>query len=495
MTSGEETGLAMSLVNEVTCQLCSSLYVDPVRLDCEHNYCRQCIIDYWKKGERRELGEMEEKNNSGFTCPLCCEIFPQFTLKSNKLLATIVDRMRGLGMHHHKVPLEGPRKCPSSKSALVRRGEKEGGRGLCSVHWEPLKMYCEEERIGICVVCAVSKDHRTHRLAPIEEVLTQCQENFQMVVRHFESQKDEIKKLYQKSEEEIQEIKSQSVSLQAHLIQETDHLLHCIQRERERLCSMLQRDTERLLALRQKALAHLSQETDTLTQEVTSLSARFQEEGHDPAALINDVQEVTVRIQAQFGVLDGEVKDWFDLGIYKGPIQYFLWKKLEEVIQPGLCTLTLDPATANPFLSLSNDLTTARYSHTPKEGLSMGEARFEFSPCVLAKHGFSSGRHYWEVEVGDQPDWDVGVASETAERDGWVVLSPENGYWTVGNKGVRRVGVYLDYEAGQLSFYNTEDMSSLFSFLGENFKDTLYPFFYPSADSSAQPLKLLNPRT
>ncbi|KAG9345253.1 hypothetical protein JZ751_009799 [Albula glossodonta] len=450
MTSGEEAGLALSLVNEVTCPLCSSLFVDPVRLDCEHNYCRQCIIDYWKKGEQKQEGEVEGKSNGGYTCPLCQEIFPQFTLKSNKLLATIVERVRSLGMQHHKVPLEGTRKCAPTQGTLVQRAESEGVRGLCSAHREPLKMYCEEERTAICVVCAVSKDHRTHSLAPIEEIFTQCQK--------------------------------QSVSLQAHLVQETEQLLQCIQTERERLCSTLQRDTERLLALRQKALTHLSQETGTLQQEVTSMNARLEKDVHDPAAL--------VKLRA----LDDDVTEWFDLGIYKGPIQYFVWKKLEEVIQPGLSTLTLDPATANPFLSLSDDLTSTRYSHTPREDLPMGEARFEFSPCVLAKCGFSSGQHYWEVEVGDQSDWDVGVADETAERDGWVVLSPENGYWTVGNKGVRKVGVYLDYEAGQLSFYNAEDMSPLFSFLGENFKETLYPFFYPSADSSAQPLKLLNPR-
>ncbi|KAJ8377946.1 hypothetical protein AAFF_G00250090 [Aldrovandia affinis] len=494
MTSGEESGLAMSLINDMTCPLCSSLFVDPVRLDCEHNYCRQCIIDYWKKGEGKEQGEVEEMSNGGYTCPLCREIFPQFTLKSNKLLATIVDRVRSLGMQHHKAPLERTRKFSPSLSALPRQSENEGGRGLCSVHQEPLKMYCEDERTAICVVCAVSKEHRTHSLAPIEEILMQCQETFQTAVRHLESRKEDIVKLHHKRNQEIKEIKKQSVSLQAHLIQETDHLLQFIQRERERLCSMLQKDTQRLLALRQKVLSHLSQETDTLQQEVTLLSARFEKEVHDPAALVNDIQELTVRLKAQLGLLDDDVAEWFDLGVYKGPIQYFVWKKLEKVIQPGLCSLTLDPATANPFLSLSDDLTITHYSHTPREGSPMGETHFEFSPCVLAKCGFSSGQHYWEVEVGDQMDWDVGVANETAERGGWVVLSPEIGYWTVGNKGVRRVGVYLDYEAGQLSFYNTEDMSPLFSFLGENFKETLYPFFYPSADSSAQPLKLLNPR-
>lgn len=124
----------------------------------------------------------------------------------------------------------------------------------------------------------------------------------------------------------------------------------------------------------------------------------------------------------------------------------------------------------------------------------MEETRFEFSPCVLASRGFNAGRHYWEVDVGDRSDWDLGVAAESAERAGWVVLCPENGYWTVGNRSVRKVGMYLDYEAGQLSFYNAAEMTPLFSYLGADFKEAVYPFFYPSADSQAQPLKVLNPR-
>ncbi|KAL4646809.1 zinc-binding protein A33-like [Arapaima gigas] len=486
MTSGKEAGLAMSLVNEVTCPLCSTLYDDPVRLDCEHNYCRKCIVKYWKEGDA-----IDGDDTKGYTCPLCCEIFPQFMLKSNKLLATIVARVQDLGLQNHRSLVPESKKSP--KDGLGQVGETEVGKGLCPIHREPLKMYCVEEKMAICVVCGVSKEHRGHCLAPMEEILTQCEENLQAAVRRFEEQKVKIDEICKKKEEEMEAIKSESLSLHAHIVQEIDCLAQCIQSEREQLCSALQTDTHRLLALKQRASADLLQQRDVLQQQVASLSSRLGQEAQDPSALIQ-VSGLNTALKAEAAAVEEDAVGGFDLGLYKGPIQYAMWKRLGEVIQPGLCSLSFDPSTANPFLSLSEDLTTAHYTHSPREGLSTEESRFEFSPCVLATRGFSSGRHYWEVDVGDKSDWDVGVAGETVEREGWVVLCPENGYWTVGNRDARMVGVYLDYEGGQVSFYNAADMTPLFSYVGVTFKETVYPFFYPSADSKAQPLKILNPR-
>ncbi|XP_069055134.1 E3 ubiquitin-protein ligase TRIM11-like [Lepisosteus oculatus] len=530
MTSLEEAGLAQSLASEVTCPLCSALFSDPVRLDCEHNYCRQCILDYWKEGGGGGGGGEGE---GGYTCLLCREIFPQFTLKSNKLLAKIVERVRGLGLQYRRTapggdaarppppapapaslpgPAEGQGPGERSAGQQGGGGGREGagaggGAGGCPTHSEPLKVYCLEESVAICVVCAVSKEHKTHSLAPLEEVLTQCEDNFLEALRDFEKQKERVETFQLEKEKEIQELKESAAALRAGIVSQVDALLQFLEGEKGALCSRLDSDLDRLLGLRRAAAGRAAQEVAGLLQEVTSLRGRLGQEVRHAPALIKDLQEMTQRLRAPLAVPEA-AGGQLDLGLYGGPLQWAVWRRMRRVLDPAPCPLTLDPATANPFLSLTADLTAARYSHAPREppappgGVPSSPPasppapaeRFEVTPCALARQAFSRGRHYWEVDVGDRPDWDVGVAEAGAERGGWVVLAPDGGFWTVGGRACRRVGVFLDCEGGQLSFYDADRMEPLLTYAGAPFGEPLYPFFYPSADPRAEPLRLLNPR-
>ncbi|XP_065419914.1 LOW QUALITY PROTEIN: zinc finger protein RFP-like [Chrysemys picta bellii] len=157
--------------------------------------------------------------------------------------------------------------------------------------------------------------------------------------------------------------------------------------------------------------------------------------------------------------------------------------------------VTLDPDTANPWLILSEDRKTVRHGDT-RQDLPDNPERFDKYPIVLGAEGFAGGRRYWEVEVGDKTRWTLGVCRESVSRKGWVTYTPENGYWGVSlwdgeykaltfpstplPVSVRptRVGIFLDYEAGEVSFYNVTDRSHLFTFTG-TFSGTLRPYFSP----------------
>lgn len=178
----------------------------------------------------------------------------------------------------------------------------------------------------------------------------------------------------------------------------------------------------------------------------------------------------------------------------------------------GPSPITFDNDTAHRSIHVSVDKTSA---------LEMDDAcvypdnNKRFLQCVniLASQGFQSGRHYWEVEVGSKPKWDVGVAVETIDRVGRIKLSPENGYWTLrlrnGNEcwaGTQpwtrlqlsavpqRLGVFLDCDERRVSFYNADDMSLLYSFANGPV-DKAFPFFSPCINDSRhspQPIKLLH---
>ncbi|XP_048037023.1 butyrophilin subfamily 2 member A1-like isoform X2 [Megalobrama amblycephala] len=146
----------------------------------------------------------------------------------------------------------------------------------------------------------------------------------------------------------------------------------------------------------------------------------------------------------------------------------------------------LDADSAHPRLIVSDDGKQVKYGNRRKED---GKDRFSENLGVLGKDGFSSGSFYFEVQVKDQTEWDVGVAKESVNRKGWMIsLSPLYGYWIVGLRygkyvardpsyvplsltvNPQRVGVFVDYEKRLVSLYDVESMSHIYSFTAADFK-------------------------
>uniref|UniRef100_A0A8C1K7Y6 Zgc:194990 n=1 Tax=Cyprinus carpio TaxID=7962 RepID=A0A8C1K7Y6_CYPCA len=155
--------------------------------------------------------------------------------------------------------------------------------------------------------------------------------------------------------------------------------------------------------------------------------------------------------------------------------------------------VTLDPETANPALVLSENCKRMQCGLEQRE-VPHSLRRFDSWWCCLGSEGFLSGRWYWEIEVGDR-DWRLGVAKESAPCKGYRPLNTQSGYLTLRlERGSelkalttpptplpqsfipRRVGVYLDYEEGQLSFYDTQKRAHIYTY-NERFTEKLYPVF------------------
>uniref|UniRef100_A0AAZ3PGP3 B30.2/SPRY domain-containing protein n=1 Tax=Oncorhynchus tshawytscha TaxID=74940 RepID=A0AAZ3PGP3_ONCTS len=134
--------------------------------------------------------------------------------------------------------------------------------------------------------------------------------------------------------------------------------------------------------------------------------------------------------------------------------------------------VTLDPNTANRWRQLSEDGTRIKYAKTAQR-VSDNPKRFDYYSAVLGEKGFNSGRHYWEVQVGVSGRWEVGIAMRAVNRKKAVKKNPEHVFFLLSKSGYlgyeagsspsttlnlnpipRRVGVYVDYEKGQVSFYD-----------------------------------------
>ncbi len=159
--------------------------------------------------------------------------------------------------------------------------------------------------------------------------------------------------------------------------------------------------------------------------------------------------------------------------------------------------VTLDPETAHPKLILSDHGKQVRHRDI-RQKLPNTPKRFDYYVSVLGKKGFSSGRCYFEVQVKGKTGWYVGVVRESINRKGQITLSPSNGYWTVCLRNgdeykacddpsvslslrvkPQRVGVFVDYEEGLVSFYDVESSSHIYSFTAQSFTEKLFPLFNP----------------
>ncbi|XP_043991195.1 E3 ubiquitin-protein ligase TRIM21-like [Gambusia affinis] len=166
-------------------------------------------------------------------------------------------------------------------------------------------------------------------------------------------------------------------------------------------------------------------------------------------------------------------------------------------IQQFAVDVTLDPDTAHPNLILSDDGKQVKLGDERKN-LPDNPERFSYCVNVLGQQSFSSGRFYFEVQVKGKTNWDLGVARESINRKGKINLNPQNGFWTVvlrnGNEylafadssvrlhlhpGPQKVGVFVDYQEGLVSFYDVDAAALIYSFTGCCFKEKLYPYFSP----------------
>ncbi|XP_029440127.1 nuclear factor 7, brain-like, partial [Rhinatrema bivittatum] len=445
--------LVETLSGEVTCPVCLEFFRDPVRLECEHNFCQACIARCW------------ERAGSAYTCPLCRETCPRLPPKSNRLLASIAARVRGLRVE------------PASAGAPV-----------CARHEERLKLYCEDDQEPLCVVCGVSKEHRGHRVAPLHEAAELIKERLRSALRKLEEQRESVRDTHAQQEGLIQNLQEEASRLKEHILSEYQKLRTFLEEEQGALLEQLRAEEQRMLGEMQTQLQDLNRERTSLEQEIQQYQDKLA--AKDVDILLKDLAALKDRWNQglqECSVVSGSLSQ----GVYRAPLQYASWKKMKSLIHPAPASLTFDPLSANPYLVLSEDGTSARYSYV-SQPLPESPGRFAFGACVVACQGFSAGRHYWEVEVGDRPDWDIGVAQESADREGWLVLTPDNGYWTFGQVTCGSIGVYLDVEAGQVSFYDAETMKHLHTFNG-TFSEKLYPFFFPSGDCKAKPLRLLRP--
>uniref|UniRef100_A0A8U7NB92 Uncharacterized protein n=1 Tax=Corvus moneduloides TaxID=1196302 RepID=A0A8U7NB92_CORMO len=404
---------------EASCPVCLELFQDPVSVPCGHNFCRGCIERCW------------ESSRGSFCCPRCRNVAPERGLRPSRELGHVADIARGL--------------LPGVPGTLCRR------------HREPLQLFCREERALLCLVCSRSRAHWLHRVVPAEEARLRWGDNaelggegrdlgpFPIPCPHRRSRQDKTRSEGQRMVWEFQELRR-------------------FLEEQERLLLVQLGDLDRAIGRAQdEALAKVSEELSQLDTLIWEMEGKFQQKSTSASlSLAPPHPPVTLQSRRKWknGAGPGAGRDRSISIVPDSPLK----------LPYPAANVTLDPSTAHPNLQLSEDGKEVRGQLVPRDVPDHPE-RFDFEPCVLARGGFASGRHFWEVEVGQGGVWALGVVRESARRRGPLSLTPKEGVWALEafhsltspranlrlHPPPRRLRVSLDYEGRRVAFFSAGD--------------------------------------
>ncbi|XP_037769206.1 E3 ubiquitin-protein ligase TRIM39 isoform X1 [Chelonia mydas] len=470
-----------SLQEEATCPICLEYFKAPVILDCGHNFCRLCVTQCW------------QGSDANFSCPQCREILQHRNFRPNRQLANVVELAKQLRLQAAK-GVEGER--------------------VCEIHGEELKLFCEEDQTPICLVCDRSKEHRAHTVVPIEEAAQEYKKKIQTHLMSLKKEREKLQEIKvtdtQRSWEHLKQIEAERLKIMSEFEQ-----LHQFLREQEQLLlARLAELDQEIVKLQDENVTKLSKEISRLSEQISELEGKCRQPASE---FLQDIRSTMNRSEEekfqQLLEASSDLERSLSHFCQKNIAVKLTLNKLKDSLPLELKTgkgksmgsdgkgtfpasVTLDRDTAHPRLLLSVDRKILTWNvirlNRPEH-----PQRFDSSPCVLGCEGFTTGRHCWEVEVGNGTAWAVGVARESVKRKEELSAAPERGIWAVQRWGFQfqalsspptplslscvpsRIRVSLDCEQGQVAFFNAGSEAPIFTFPPTSFTgERIYPFFW-----------------
>ncbi|KAI7794719.1 putative E3 ubiquitin-protein ligase TRIM39, partial [Triplophysa rosa] len=520
------------LDEELQCSVCLDVFNDPVTTPCGHTFCKTCLNECWE-------------NTENCVCPFCKETFMKRPdLKINTTLREVVkhllvqnlEKSREVVQHFkEKIHLDKPAVfcdfCTEKKKALktclmcqssycqthlephtrVQRLKKHTlinpvinlDDYICQKHERPLELFCRDDHTCVCVFCTEG-DHKTHNTVSIEE--ESRQRKTQLVKTQTDTQQmiqDRIKKI-QDIEHSVELMKRKTDQEKADSVEMFRDLIRSIERCQCDVLKMMEEKQKRAEKHAEDVMKDLEQDISELKKRNVELE-QIMSNTEDHLHLIQISSSLCTPVNMKnCSDISVDTSDRLNTVTPLTQLKQTLDHKLDQTVD-----VTLDADTASPYLILSDDRKQVRHGDV-KQDVSDNPERFDKCSCVLGKEGFSSGRFYFEVQVSGKTEWDLGVARESINRKGRIRLKPVNGYWTVAlwneneykalddslvslslSVSPQKVGVFVDYEEGLVSFYDVESRSHIYSYTGQTFTETLYPYFCPSLNDEGKNSKPL----
>ncbi|XP_075701366.1 uncharacterized protein LOC142665545 [Rhinoderma darwinii] len=525
------------LREELSCSICLDLYTDPVTLRCGHNFCRDCIEDV-----------LDTQDGAGvYTCPDCREILVERpALRRNTTLSNIAQHLMStepdqevgsIYCTYCDLPVPAMKSCLQCETSMCDNHLKKHNRSVehslvdppttrkCPIHKKVLAHYCFEDSIPICIICCQAGEHRGHQLELLDEAVKKKRDVLRNISRNLTLNREELEKRVRGLKEYRKEVAmkttvlSQKVmALFTDLRRQLDDLENKVLNEMSRLgekwsisvSDFIQRLEVKMDELYSK-MCHV-EELRNVTDTARVLREEESKRGDFCGTKDNEKEESKIysKIVHDAGDLDvGLFSEILHTGLSHILTSANIWF---YTLEPS--DVVLDLNTAGNNIYISDDFNIVSCSNIIQSRPQTPE-RFQYNQ-VLSTRSFSSGRHYWDVETSDFGWWMIGMSYPSIERRGdhsWMGNNDKSWslcrFWTYSVShdseviplphvtSCNKIRIYLDYEAGQLSFYELGDPIRHLHTFTATFIESLYAALWVGWDGSSEEiwLKTLGSRT
>ncbi|XP_053552611.1 E3 ubiquitin/ISG15 ligase TRIM25-like isoform X2 [Bombina bombina] len=506
------------LREEVTCPICLSIYTDPVTLSCGHTYCLSCINRTW---DNQDEGE--------YSCPECQQRFRRRPeLNRNLRLRNIAETFQPTEPVNQifctycvHSPVPATKSCllceaslcdthlrvhSKSEEHVLTEPTNSWGNRKCYKHKKLLLYYCTEDAACICESCSLAGEHRGYQVELLNEASEKKKEKLRDVLQKLTTKREKTEKRVQSLQEHRRGVREKAAGVTEGLTALIRDIRKQLKDLEKRVLSEITRQQEQVLLTISDLIQQLEKEKDELTRKMSHieelcnmtdpLTVLQEQESHrdDFCGAEKGDNEVTQRGDKQV-TAEGELdEDLISVTLYRGfndivgDVMKRLYVHEEDIL--------LDTNTANNRVVISDDLKTVSWSHIYKQ-LPVTPERFTDHPQVLSTRSFSSGRHYWEVQISKPGLWCVGVCYTSMGRGGdesmmghnkksWCLYGGDTDLYMLHNStytslhhylSCDRIGILLDYEAGRLTFYDLDDRISHLHTVTTTFTEPLHAAF------------------
>ncbi|KAL6118348.1 uncharacterized protein ACO6RY_03164 [Pungitius sinensis] len=444
---------------------------------------------------------------------------------ATSLASSVPDQGSLAAVTSPSAPRPAPPHChPSGRRRFTVSGAASASRApICEIHHRGLLSYCRTDRLCICPECE-TEDHKHHDTVALKDEWTETKEKLS-------ESKQEIQEMIRRRTGKIEEIKRSATEMeaaaereatggaallsqlacaiqhsQAELAEVTDISRRAARLQADAMVRQLELELEELRR-RESALAELGQSDDYVhcVKTFPALSSPPPAKDWSGVSVNCDLGTRSI-YRSLAALLEGFQEDLLTIvetgfpasALEPGP---FRSEPRMRRVQEYAVDVTLDVNTAHPKLVVSEDMKSVRCGDR-HQMVPDNPERFDRVVCVIGREAISSGRHYWEVDVGGKTDWDLGVARQSMNRKGKIHVAPSNGYWFLSLRDKKkyafrsepsadvhltqrpnRIGIFVDFENGQVSFYNVEAEAHIYTF-NDVFSECIFPFFSPCTNKS-----------